>query len=79
MAWQDEATQKQYMFIYSLEQQLGRIPANRSGLNKRMAKTLIEDLLDELETTKKMAKYLVDGLVRDLQAEAKPKRSQRGV
>jgi hypothetical protein len=44
-----------------------------------MAKTLIEDLLDELETTKKMAKYLVDGLVRDLKAEANPKRSHRGV
>ena len=50
MAWQDEATHKQYMFIYSLEQQLGRIPANRSGLNKRMAKTLIEDLLDDSKT-----------------------------
>jgi hypothetical protein len=79
MAWQDEATYKQYAYIRSLEQQLDRIPADRSGLTKRMAKTLIEDLLDELETTKKMAKYLVDGLVRDLKAEANPKRSHRGV
>ena len=79
MAWNDEATSKQYAYIRSLERQLDRIPADRSGMTKRMAKTLIDDLLDELETTKKMAKYLIDGLVRDLQEESKPKRSRRGV
>ena len=79
MAWNDPATQKQYAYIYKLEQRLDRIPAQRLGMTKRMAKTLIEDLLDEIETTKKMAKYLVDGLVRDLQEESKPKQSRHGV
>jgi hypothetical protein len=75
MPWQDEATHKQYAYIYYLEKQLNRIPAQRFGLTKQMAKTLIDDLLDELLTPSQKAKLLIDEQI----AELRQKSNRHGV
>ena len=75
MAWNDEATSKQYAYIYKLEKTLNRIPKQRLGLTKRMAKTLIDDLLDELLTPNQKAKLLIDEEIAKLQQRS----SRRGV
>lgn len=48
MSWEDAASKKQLQYIWVLEGKLGRIPADHEGINKRMAKELIDSMNDEL-------------------------------
>ena len=49
MAFHDLATEKQLNFINDLQQKVGRIPKDFTGINRRQAKELIDALQDELE------------------------------
>lgn len=53
MAWENQATEKQRRYIDALQEQLGRIPKDFARITKRQAKTLIDDLLEELAAMEK--------------------------
>ena len=55
MGFDDLVSLAQLRMIWSLETQLGRIPKNNEGITKRIAKTLIDGLLEELEYVNKTA------------------------
>ena len=55
MAYHDCATHKQLRYIANLRAELGREPKDFTGISRRQAETLINDLLESIEVMSEMA------------------------